>query len=35
MENRQLAAIFRRIADLLEIQGEVIYKVLAYRKAGR
>lgn len=34
MDNRQLAAIFRRIADLLEIQGEVIYKVLAYRKAA-
>jgi len=34
MENRQLAAIFRRIADLLEIQGEVIYKVLAYRRAA-
>lgn len=34
MDNRQLAAIFRRIADLLEIQGEVVYKVLAYRKAA-
>ncbi|MFO3795900.1 MAG: DNA polymerase/3'-5' exonuclease PolX [Anaerolineales bacterium] len=34
MDNRQLAAIFRRIADLLEIQGEIVYKVLAYRKAA-
>lgn len=32
--NRQLAQIFNRLADLLEIKGEVIYKVLAYRKAA-
>ncbi len=32
--NQQLAETFRRIADLLEIKGEVIYKTLAYRKAA-
>lgn len=32
--NRQVAAIFYQIADLSEIQGEVIYRVLAYRKAA-
>jgi DNA polymerase (family 10) len=34
MTNRQLAEIFRKIADLLEIKGENIYKILAYRKAS-
>ena len=34
MKNRQLASIFENIADLLEIKGEVIYKVLAYRRAA-
>jgi DNA polymerase (family 10) len=34
MNNRELAAIFNRIGDLLEIKGEVIYKTLAYRKAA-
>lgn len=32
--NQQLSEIFTRIADLLEIKGEVIYKILAYRKAA-
>jgi len=32
--NQQLADIFNNIADLLEIKGEVIYKILAYRKAA-
>ena len=32
--NRQLADKFSLIADLLEIKGEVIYKILAYRKAA-
>jgi DNA polymerase (family 10) len=32
--NRQVAEIFKTIADLLEIKGEVIYKILAYRKAA-
>ncbi len=34
MNNRQVADIFLAIADLLEIKGETVYKVLAYRKAG-
>jgi DNA polymerase (family 10) len=34
MDNQQLANIFRTIADLLEIKGENIYKILAYRKAA-
>lgn len=34
MNNRQIADLFEAIADLLEIKGEVIYKVLAYRKAA-
>jgi DNA polymerase (family 10) len=32
--NRQLADFFSTIADMLEIKGEVIYKILAYRKAA-
>jgi DNA polymerase (family 10) len=32
--NNQLADIFEKIASLLEIKGEVIYKILAYRKAA-
>jgi DNA polymerase (family 10) len=32
--NQELADIFQTIADLLEIKGEVIYKILAYRKAA-
>jgi DNA polymerase (family 10) len=32
--NRQVAEIFYRIADLSEIRGEIIYRVLAYRKAA-
>lgn len=34
LTNRALADIFTRIADLLEIKGEVVYKVIAYRKAA-
>ena len=34
MNNRELADTFTLIADLLEIKGEVVYKVLAYRKAA-
>lgn len=34
MTNKQLADIFSLIADLLQIKGEVIYKILAYRKAA-
>lgn len=32
--NTQIAETFTRIADLLEIRGDVIYKILAYRKAS-
>ena len=34
MTNKELADLFAAIADLLEIKGEVIYKVLAYRRAA-
>ena len=34
MDNQQLADVFERIGNLLEIKGEVIYKVLAYRRAA-
>jgi DNA polymerase (family X) len=34
MNNREIADFFDKIADLLEIRGEVIYKVLAYRRAA-
>jgi DNA polymerase (family 10) len=34
MTNKELADIFTLIADLLQIRGEVIYKILAYRKAA-
>lgn len=34
MNNREIADVFYLIADLLEIKGEVIYKILAYRKAA-
>jgi len=32
--NQELADLFTRIANLLEIKGEIIYKILAYRKAA-
>lgn len=34
MNNLELAATFERIADLLEIKGEVVYVTLAYRRAA-
>ncbi len=34
LSNHQLAEKFELIANLLEIKGEVIYKILAYRKAA-
>lgn len=34
MTNQELAEIFDRIGGLLEIKGENIYKILAYRKAA-
>jgi len=35
MTNKELAQVFSNIADLLEIKGEVVYKVLAYRRAAQ
>lgn len=35
MKNREVADMFERIADALEIQGESGFKVVAYRKASR
>ena len=35
MKNKQLAALFSRIGDALEIKGETGFKVIAYRKASR
>ena len=35
MKNKEIAAIFNRIADALEIKGESGFRVLAYRKAAR
>jgi len=34
MNNNELADAFDRIASLMEIKGEVIYKTLAYRRAA-
>ncbi len=34
MNNHDLVTTFTLIADLLEIKGEIVYKVLAYRKAA-
>lgn len=34
MLNREVAKYFEKIADLLQIKGEAIYRVLAYRRAG-
>jgi len=34
VKNKEIAALFYRIADALEIKGEVAFKVLAYRKAA-
>jgi DNA polymerase (family 10) len=34
LSNQRLANTFYLIGNLLEIKGEVIYKILAYRKAG-
>ena len=35
MQNREIAAIFYELADLLEIQGKNPFKVRAYRNAAR
>jgi len=34
MNNQEVAQVFANIGDLLEIKGEVIYKILAYRRAA-
>lgn len=34
ISNTQIADLFKKIADMLEIKGEIIYKILAYRKAS-
>jgi DNA polymerase (family X) len=34
MNNRELADTFQLIGDLMEIKGENVYKIIAYRKAG-
>ncbi|MHA1131406.1 MAG: hypothetical protein ACTSQQ_11435 [Candidatus Helarchaeota archaeon] len=35
MRNQEIADILYEIADILEIQGEIQWKVLAYRRAAR
>jgi len=35
MKNAELAAMFETIADILEIKGELVFKVRSYRKAAR
>ncbi len=34
MKNREIAAIFDEMADILEIKGDLIFKVRAYRRAA-
>lgn len=34
LSNREIADLFERVADLLEIKGEIIHRVLSYRRAG-
>lgn len=34
LTNRDLADTFTKVADLLEIKGEIVYKIVAYRKAA-
>ncbi len=34
VDNQEIARVFTRIADLLEIKGELVHKVLAYRRAA-
>ncbi|MBN2357382.1 DNA polymerase/3'-5' exonuclease PolX [candidate division KSB1 bacterium] len=35
MKNKQIAEIFDQIADILEFKGELVFKINAYRRAGR
>ena len=32
--NQEIANLFYRIADILDIQGEIVFKVVAYRRAA-
>ena len=32
--NQEIATLFYRIADILELQGETVFKVIAYRRAA-
>src|SRR5690606_42165795 len=34
LTNREIAAIFSTVADMLELKGENIHRVLAYRRAA-
>jgi DNA polymerase (family X) len=34
LSNREIADIFETVADMLEIKGEIIHRVLSYRRAG-
>jgi len=34
LTNREIADLFETVADMLQIKGEVIHRVLAYRNAG-
>ncbi len=34
MNNQQVAEVFATIADMLQIKGEIIHRVLSYRRAG-
>lgn len=34
LSNREIADIFETVADLLQIKGEIIHRVLSYRRAG-
>lgn len=34
LTNRDIADLFERISDLLEIKGEIIHRVLSYRRAS-
>jgi DNA polymerase (family 10) len=34
MNNHEISSVFDKIADLMEIRGDVIYKILAYRRAA-
>ncbi len=35
MKNKELSRIFNRIADALELRGEIGFRIIAYRKAAR